>query len=111
MYNSQTCPGECVSKKYVGFLNTIGSLIPARQPDQVIVNKNKEPLDHRVKIKETEKSDKYLDLARELKIRDSELSCNWRARTNPQRFDKDNGRLGNQRTSGEHPDKSILKIR
>ena len=48
-----------------------------QQPDDlIIINKNKRtckimdfavPVDHRVKLKESEKKDKYLDLARELK--------------------------------------------
>ena len=36
--------------------------IPTKRPDLVFVKKN-----HRVKIKENKKRDKYLDLARELK--------------------------------------------
>ena len=50
----------------------------AKRPDLVIVNNNKKkrtgrivdfdlPANHRVKLKESEKRDKYLDLARELK--------------------------------------------
>ena len=51
-------------------------LIPARRPDLVLINKKERtcqlvdfavPADHRVKLKENEKMDKYLDLARELK--------------------------------------------
>ena len=51
-------------------------LIPARRPDLIIINKKKRtykivdfavPADHRIKQKECEKRDKYLDLARELK--------------------------------------------
>ena len=52
-------------------------LISARRPDLIIINKQKEnlqknvdfavPADHRIKLKEYEKKDKYLDLARELK--------------------------------------------
>ena len=51
-------------------------LIPARRPDLIIINKKKEickivdftvPADHRINLKESEKKDKYLDLARELK--------------------------------------------
>ena len=52
-------------------------LILARKPDLIIVNKKKKrickivdfavPADHRIKLKECEKKDKYLDLARELK--------------------------------------------
>ena len=51
-------------------------LIPVRRPDLIIINKIKRtckivdfavPVDHRIKLKECEKKDKYLDLARELK--------------------------------------------
>ena len=51
-------------------------LILTRRPDLIIINKKKRtckivnfavPSDHRVKLKECEKKDKYLDLARELK--------------------------------------------
>ena len=53
--------------------------ISARRPDLIIINKKKKkkrickiddfaiPADHRIKLKECEKKDKYLDLARELK--------------------------------------------
>ena len=51
-------------------------LIPARRPDLIIINKRKRickivdfavPADHRISLKESEKKNKYLDLARELK--------------------------------------------
>ena len=51
-------------------------LVSARRPDLIIINKKKRiykidnfavPADHRIKLKEFEKKDKYLDLARELK--------------------------------------------
>ena len=53
-------------------------LISARRPDLIIINQKKKkrickivdfavPADHRIKLKECEKRDKYLDLARELK--------------------------------------------
>ena len=53
-------------------------LISARRPDLIIINKKKKkkickivdfavPADRRIKLKECEKRDKYLDLARELK--------------------------------------------
>ena len=55
-------------------------LIAPRRPDLIIINKKKKkkkktckivdlavPVDHRVKLKESEKKDKYLDLAWELK--------------------------------------------
>ena len=52
--------------------------ILARGPDLIIINKKKKkrnckivafvvPADHRIKLKESEKKDKYLDLAREVK--------------------------------------------
>ena len=51
-------------------------LIPARRPNLIIINEKKRickivdfavPADHRINLKESEKKDKYLDLARELK--------------------------------------------
>ena len=51
-------------------------VIPARRPDLIIINKRKRiwkivdfavPADHRINLKESEKKDKYLDIARELK--------------------------------------------
>ena len=51
-------------------------LIPARQPDLIIINKKERtcrivvfavPVNYKVKLKECKKRDKYLDLARELK--------------------------------------------
>ena len=58
-------------------------LIPARRPDLIIIKKKKKkkekekrtckivdfavPADHRIKLKECEKKDKYLDFAKELK--------------------------------------------
>ena len=51
-------------------------LIPARRPDLIMINQRKRickivdfavSADHRINLKESEKKDKYLDLARELK--------------------------------------------
>ena len=51
-------------------------LISARRPDLIIINKKKRtckivdiavPADHRIKLRECEKKDKYLDFAKELK--------------------------------------------
>ena len=74
-------------------------LISARQPDLVIVNKKKKrpywivdftiPADHWVKLKESEKKDKHLDLTREQKITehesDSNTNCYWLAQYSHQR--------------------------
>ena len=76
------------------------------------------PADHKVKLKEGEKRDKYLDVVREQKKNkktmehegDSDSSCNWCAWYNPQRIGKETGRLGNKRTSGDQPNYSIIKI-
>ena len=59
-----------------GFNIQTDQLILARRPDLIIVNRKKRickivdfavPADHRINLKESEKKDKYLDLARELK--------------------------------------------
>ena len=61
--------------------------------------------DHRIKLKECEKKDKYLDLVRELK-----KLWNMKVTIIPimigsrqQRIIKGTGRLGNKRTSGDYP--------
>ena len=69
----------------------------------------------RVKLKESEKRDKYLDLARELKKPmkhegDGETNYNCCTRNNPQRIGKGTRILGNKRTRGNHPDYIIIKI-
>ena len=71
--------------------------------------------DHSVKIKEIEKRDKYLDLARELKKTieyesDSDTNCGWCTRDYPQRIGKGMGKLGNKWSSGNHADYSLIKI-
>ena len=57
-----------------------------------------------VKIKEKEKRDKYLDLARKLKNAmehevDSDTSCNWCFQNDPERFSKRIRRVEIQRTT------------
>ena len=56
--------------------NSKGIIILARRPDLIIINKKKRickiidfavPADQKINLKESEKKDKYLDLARELK--------------------------------------------
>ena len=58
-------------------------LISARRPDLIIINKKNRTCkivdfavlaDNRIKLKECEKKDKYLDLARELK---NYGTCSW----------------------------------
>ena len=72
------------------------------------------PTNCRVKIKESEKRYKYIDLARELKTveheGDSDTNCVWFTCDNPQRIGKGIGRIRNQGTSIDHPDYSIIII-
>ena len=94
-------------------------LISARRPDFIIINNNNNNkrtckivdfavlADHRVKLKECEKRDKYLDLVRELKktvehASDDYTNCNWCSRYTYQRIIKGTGGLRNKR-SGDHP--------
>ena len=67
--------------------------------------------DHSLKIKESEKIDKYLDLARGLKKkamkyeRGSYTSWLWNS---PQRLGKKSGGIGNLRENRDHTDRSTV---
>ena len=106
-------------------------LISSRRPDLIIINKKKKkkrkkekifckivdfgvPADHGIKLKECEQKDKYLDLAGELKklwnmkvtivpilIRAFGTVTKWLL--------KGLGGLGSWRTSGYHPNYSIIE--
>ena len=69
-----------------------------------------------MKIKESEKRDKYLDLARKLKKKktiaddgEGDTNWNWCTGNKPQRIGKGTWRLRNQRTIRDHPEYSILR--
>ena len=72
------------------------------------------PADDRLKLKESKKKDKYLDLAWELQNNYGawrwDAYCNWCTWNNPLRIDKRSRRLKNRRTNREHPDNGIIKI-
>ena len=73
------------------------------------------PSDHWVKLKESEKRDEYLNLARELKKAmkyesDGDTNCNWCTWNNPQSADQGTRRLRNHSTSKDHPNYCITKI-
>ena len=73
------------------------------------------PADHRVKLKESEKKDKYLDLAWELKKivehkSDVYTNCNWCSWYRHQMIKKGTRGLGKKRRSGDHPNYCIIKI-
>ena len=67
--------------------------------------------DHRVKLKEGKKRDKFLELAKELK-----KQWNMKVTVTPSAIralstvTKGTGGLGNKRTSGNHPNYRIIKI-
>ena len=69
--------------------------------------------DHRVKLKESEKKDMYLDLARELKKQEHEsdyyTNCNWCSWYSHQRIGKRTRGLGNERKSGDRPNQALLR--
>ena len=70
---------------------------------------------HRIKLKGNEKRDKYHDLARESKKTleheiDSDTDCNWSTRYGHQSIGTGSWWLGNNRTSGDHPNYSIVEI-
>ena len=72
------------------------------------------PAEHRVKLKDSEKRDMYLDLARELKklwnMKATVIPINISALVSHQRIGTGTGRLGNKRTSGDHPNYRIVEI-
>ena len=80
MHNPATVPENDTHKLLWDFDIHTDHLISARRPDLIIINKKKKkkkrickivnfavPADHRTKLNECEKKDKYLDLVRELK--------------------------------------------
>ena len=68
----------------------------------------------RVKLKESKKRDRYLDLARELKKTMKHevtmIPIVIYARYSHRRIGTGTGELGNKRTSGERPNDSSIKI-
>ena len=76
MHNPAPVPENDSHKLLWDFNVQTDHLIPARRPDLIIINQKKRSFkivnfavlsNHRIKLKEYEKKDKYLDLARELK--------------------------------------------
>ena len=76
LHNTKSVLVNDTHKLFWNFEIQTDPLISARQPELIIINKKERtsriedfsvPADHRVKFKESEKMDKYLDLARELK--------------------------------------------
>ena len=100
--------------------------ISARRPDLIIINNNKKKkekckivdfavlADHKIKLKECEKKDKYLDLVRELKktveyAGDIYTNCNWCFWYSNKRITKGTEGLGRWRTGGDLPNYYIIE--
>ena len=85
-------------------------LISARRPDLIIINQKKKRIckivdfavsaDHKIKLKQCEKEDKYLDLARELKKLLNMQVTIIAIRT---------GGVDGWQTGGDHPNDSIIE--
>ena len=100
-------------------------LISTRRPDLIIISQKKKkrickimdfavPADHRIKLKECEKKDKYLNLTRELKKTmehesDDCTNRDWCFWYNSYRIINGPGGLGRWWTSGDHPNDSIIE--
>ena len=75
MHNLASVLENDIQKFLWDFEKQMDDLILARRPDLIIIQKKRTckivefavPADHRIKLKESVKKDKYLDLARELK--------------------------------------------
>ena len=68
MHNPASVLGNDTHRLAWDFDIQMDLLISARRPDIIVINKKivdfAVPADHRIKLKECEKKDKYLDLAR-----------------------------------------------
>ena len=123
MHNPAPAMKNEIHKLAKDFNIQMDPIISARQPDHILNNKKERTCkildvvvqaDHIVKLKESEKRDKYLDLARELKKTvehecDVYTNCNWCSWNSHRRINKGPGRLGNLRTRGHHQNKYIIE--
>ena len=123
MHNPESIPEYETHKLLLDFEIRTDHCISARRPDLVIVNRKRTcrivvfavAADHRIKLKESKKRDKYLDLARELKKRWNikmkvipMVIC--RLGTVRKGIDTGTGRLGYKRTNGDYLNLSIVEI-
>ena len=124
MYNPASVLENDTYKLLRDFGIHTGHLTSARRPN-LIIKKKKEKTqrtcrivdfaDHRIKLKESEKKDKCQEPTRELKKTeehesDGDRSCNWCSWYRNQRIYKRTEGHGNKRTSGDHPNYSIVEI-
>ena len=109
IHNSESVLENETRKPRWDFEIQMDYLISARRPNLIIINKKEItcwivdfaiPADHRVKLKECEKGDKYCDLVRELKTSvehesDDYTNCNWCSWYSHQGIATRTGGLGN----------------
>ena len=105
-------PGKWDTKTSLVFWDTNGS---PNLPNLYRIVDFAVPVDHRVKLKESEKRDKYVDFARELKKtmeheNDGDTNCNWCSWYSHQRIYTGTGGLKNKRKGEYHSKYSIVKI-
>ena len=123
MSNQESVLENGTHKLLYGFEIQMDHQISARRLDVIITSKKRTyrivdfvfPADHRVKLKESEKKDKYLDLSSELKKivkhgSDGCTNCNWCFWYSYQRIGKRSRGPGIKRTSGDNPNYSIAEI-
>ena len=118
---------ECVLKKEIhevhcDFEIKTNHLISTKRPDLAIIGKKKKenmpnsglcwPQNRfKRKLKERWISRSCLRTKKTIEHEgDGGTSCNCCTWNNPERLDKETGWLGNERTSGDYPDFSIIKI-
>ena len=124
MHKPKSVPENKMHKILWNFEMQTDHLIPARIPNLVMIKKRNflvrdfaVPADHRLKIKENEKKDNYIDLTREVKKKQTMkhegggyTNCKWCAWKDPQRLVKDAGRVRNWRTCRDDPNYGIGQI-
>ena len=117
MYKPESIPENEPHKTHWDFGIPKDHLIPGRRLDRVIINKKKicRPGESQSE-NQREWKEKHL-LGPCLRTKnvvehesDSNTNCNWCTWNGPQRFYKGTGRVGNQRTSWDHPNYSITKM-
>ena len=122
---SSVCPEKCDAITSLGFWDTNRS--PNLGQTTWPYNKQQQkkrtcrivdfsvPADQKVKLKETEKKDNFLDLVRVFQkavVQESDdyTNCNWYTWYNHRRIGKGTGGLGNNRVSGDHPEYCSIEI-
>ena len=116
-------PENETHKPFWNFEIQTDHLISPRRLSLIIINNEKKrtckilnfAVDYRIKLKESEKKYKYLNLVREVRKKlehenDGDSSCNLISWYSHKRIDARTGGLGKKRTSGDHPNYCIIEI-